>query len=57
MDNFYLGEAVGLLKASMEELGADEEIEVIEGMSHTFYWDGDKDMWETIARRWESTGK
>ncbi len=57
MDNFYLGEAVGLLKDSMEQLGADEEIVVIDGMSHTFYWEGDRDMWETIAERWESTGK
>lgn len=57
MDNFYLGEAVGMLKTTMEELGAEAEIEVIEGMPHTFYWDGDREMWETIARRWESTGK
>lgn len=57
MDNFYLGEAVGLLKASMEKLGADAEIEVIEGMPHTLHWDGDKEMWETIAQRWESAGK
>lgn len=57
MDNFYLGEAVGLLKESMQERGSDAEILVIDGMPHTFYWDGDKDMWETIASRWESTGK
>lgn len=57
MDNFYLGEAVGLLKASLAELGSDAQVEVIEGMPHTFHWEGDKAMWETIARRWESTGK
>ncbi len=57
MDNFYLGEAVDLLKASMEERGSDAEIIVLPGMSHTFYWKGDKEMWETIAQRWESTGK
>lgn len=57
MDNFYLGEAVGLLRESMEELGSDAEIEVIEGMSHTFHWEADRRMWETIARRWESTGR
>lgn len=57
MDNFYLGEAVGMLKESMEERGSDAEIIVLPGMTHTFYWKGDKEMWETIAQRWESTGK
>lgn len=57
MDNFYLGEAVGLLKVSMEERGSDAEIIVLPGMTHTFYWKGDKEMWATIAQRWESTGK
>lgn len=56
MDNFYLGEAVGMLKESLGELGADAEIEVIEGMAHTFYWPGDKRMWETIHERWADTG-
>lgn len=57
MDNFYLGEAVGMLAEAMDELGADEEIVVIDGMPHTFHWEGDADMWRTIAERWESTGK
>ena len=57
MDNFYLGEAVGMLAEAMDELGADEQIVVIEGMPHTFHWEGDADMWRTIAERWESTGK
>ncbi len=57
MDNFYLGEAVGMLAEAMDELGADEQIVVIEGLAHTFYWEGDADMWRTIAERWASTGK
>jgi len=52
MDNFYLGEAVGLLKESLDAIGFDAQIEVIEGMPHTFHWEGDKGMWETIHRRW-----
>ncbi len=57
MDNFYLGEAVGMLAAAMKSLGADEEIVVIEGLPHTFHWEGDADMWQTIAERWESVGR
>lgn len=56
MDNFYLGEAVGMLRESLEGLGADAEIKVIEGMPHTFYWPGDKQMWETIHERWANSG-
>ena len=57
MDNFYLGEAVGMLAEAMHALGADEQIVVIEGLPHTFHWEGDADMWRTIASRWESTGR
>ncbi|MEO1717098.1 MAG: alpha/beta hydrolase, partial [Planctomycetota bacterium] len=57
MDNFYLGEAVDMLAEAMEAMGADEEIVVIEGLPHTFHWEGDADMWRTMAERWESAGK
>ncbi|MEO1534960.1 MAG: alpha/beta hydrolase-fold protein [Planctomycetota bacterium] len=57
MDNFYLGEAVGMLAESMTAMGADEEIVVIEGLPHTFHWEGDADMWRTIAERRESAEK
>jgi S-formylglutathione hydrolase FrmB len=57
MDNFYLGEAVGLLKESLDGIGFDAQIEVIEGMPHTFHWEGDKEMWETIHKRWDEYGK
>ena len=57
MDNFYLGEAVDLLKKSLDRIGFDAQIKVIEGMPHTFYWEGDKDMWETIHKRWDEYGK
>lgn len=55
-DNFYLGEAVGLLRESLEERGADAEVIVLPGMPHTFYWLGDKQMWETIHERWDESG-
>lgn len=56
MDNFYLGEAVGLLKESLDEQNFDAEVVVIDGMTHTFYWEGDKAMWETIHKRWDEYG-
>ncbi|BCX47186.1 hypothetical protein HAHE_10940 [Haloferula helveola] len=36
-DNFYLEGAVGRLRETMAELGSDADIEVVEGLPHTFH--------------------
>jgi pimeloyl-ACP methyl ester carboxylesterase len=50
-DNFYLEDAVALLKTSLAELGSDAEVEVIEGMGHTLYRDGNLDMFREILEK------
>ena len=51
-DNFYLEGSVARLAETMQALGADADVRVIDGMPHTFYREGDKDMYATIKRRW-----
>ncbi|MBI1190135.1 MAG: enterochelin esterase [Tepidisphaera sp.] len=50
IDTFYLEGAVKRLKASLEKLGSDAEIRIVDGMPHAIYPGGIDDMFQTIAR-------
>ena len=53
-DNFFLELAIPELQMAFEEVGADALVEVIEGMAHTLHRAGNRDMLETIERRWDA---
>lgn len=49
-DTFYLEGAVALLRDSLTKLGAEADVRVIPGMSHTIYRDAAAPMYRTIIR-------
>ncbi|HLO42112.1 MAG TPA: alpha/beta hydrolase-fold protein [Phycisphaerales bacterium] len=50
-DNFYLEGATELLKKSLADLGSDAVVEIIEGMGHSVYREGNLDMFRTVMER------
>jgi len=48
-DTFYLEGAAKLLKESLEKLGSDAEVEIVEGMPHTIHRPGVKKMLEAMG--------
>lgn len=50
-DTFYLEGAARLLKESMTKLGSDAVVEIIDGMPHTLYPEGNAAMFKTIMER------
>ena len=54
VDTFYLEGAVRLLIESLDGLHSDAETSVVPGMAHSIHQDGNRAMFETIARRWRA---
>ena len=53
VDTYYLEGATRLLKATLDRLGADAEIEIIDGMAHQRYPPWEALMYQTLLARWE----
>ena len=53
-DNFFLELAIPELQDAFAEVGSDAVVEVIEGMAHSLYREGNREMLETIEARWRS---
>ena len=47
-DTFYLEGAVAKLKLALSELGSDAEVQVVQGMSHSFHREKVRPMYEQI---------
>jgi Putative esterase len=52
VDTFYLEGAVVLLKASLEALGSDAVVEIIDGMAHRGYQPGRELMYSSLLEAW-----
>ncbi len=52
-DNFYLEGAVRRLKDSLEKLGSDAEVEIIEGMGHGMHIDAVAPMFQTVRDNYQ----